>query len=487
MTKIGWRTNIFPFLRSPLNMPYRQASINRENLEIQKHLHDLYAKEANFDKWLDNTDKYLRDLAQQDVRECNLDLYAYARAVVEYHRYMRRQKNKRHSLEIPQSELESPFLSTRLRADHTKDLGAILRASDRPELPADQQQFLEFFSEQSKRGQRLRRLEEAAYSRLYNLKTSERVDEGIAKTLGERFGLRAAADGYQRAALQAVLRKHIYHKEQYYVGSWENNIVRLPWKTRPRLVAKLEGQKRDYYPWTNKFLRFENRRFEDADKTRALRELVRPLCNNEAVPDDIAITLIRTKILNENIVPDSDSSTAKPEPASQVWGFPLPDELKPVQPEDYFGPEKITVTNGGKRKATTGHGPRSKRPRHDSYSSSEDESKYGEIPLGFGKIMPPEIKNYWLSPGDQAKAKNLDEKEKICSFDGLPFFYLAETNHLAVLKSKHLKDVEGHLEKWEIAQQSKFFFRLLAFSAITPLSSFQYPPGHNFLILFAHK
>lgn len=370
---------------------------------------------------------------------------------------MRRQKKKRQSLEIPQSEWESPFLSTRLRADHTKDLGAIRRASDRPELSEDQQAFLKIFSQQSKRGQRLRRLEEAAYSRLYNLKTSERVDEGIAKTSGEKFELRARADGYQRAALQAVLRKHIYHKEQDYVGSWENNIVRLPRKPRPRLVAKLEEQKRVYYKWTNKFLRFENRRLEDADKARALRELVRPLYRNEAVPaDDIAITLIRKEILKENIDPDPDPSTAKSEPAIQVWAFPLPDELKPVHQEDYFGPEKITSTNGGKRKATADHGPRSKRPRHDNSDSSEDESEYGDVPLGIGKIMPPEIRDYWVSPEmiKQGKVKNVDTLEKIYRVNQLPFFYLAETNYLAALKSKHLGDIAGDLEELERAQQS---------------------------------
>lgn len=366
---------------------------------------------------------------------------------------MRRQKKKRQSVEIPQSEWESPFLSMRLRADHTKDLGAILRASDRPELPADQQEYLKLFSEQSKRGQRLRKLEEAAYNRLYWLKTSERVEEGIAKTLGERFELRATADGYQRAALQAVLRKYIYHKEQEYVGSWENNIVRLPGKPRPHQVAKLEEKKRIYYKWTNKFLRFENRPLEGSDKTRALRELVRPLYRNEAVPtDDIATALIRKEILEENIDPDSDPdsdpSTTKPEPASQVWGFPLPDMLKPVQPEYYFGPEKINSTNGGKRKATAGHGGRSKRARHNSYSSSNDEFKYGEIPLGFGKIMPPEIRDYWVSPEmvERAKANNIDPNEKIYNVDRLPFFYIAETNYLAHLKSIHLQDVKGHLD-----------------------------------------
>ena len=377
--------------------------------------------------------------------------------VVEYHRYVRRQKKKRQSLEIPQSEWESPFLSTRLRVDHTKDLGAIRRASDRPELSEDQQAFLKIFSQQSKRGQRLRRLEEAAYSRLYNLKTSERVDEGIAKTSGKKFELRATADGYQRAALQAVLRKHIYHKEQDYVGSWENNIVRLPRKPRPRLVAKLEEQKRVYYKWTNKFLRFENRRLEDADKARALRELVRPLYRNEAVPaDDIAITLIRKEILRENVGPDPDPSTAKSEPAIQVWAFPLPDKLKPVHQEDYFGPEKITSTNGGKRKATADHGPRSKRPRHDSSDSSEDESEYGDVPLGIGKIMPPEIRDYWVSPEmiKQGKVKNVDTLEKIYRVNQLPFFYLAETNYLAALKSKHLGDIAGDLEELESAQQS---------------------------------
>lgn len=376
--------------------------------------------------------------------------------VVEYHRYVRRQKKKRQSLEIPQSERESPFLSTRLRADHTTDLGTIMRASDRPELSEDQQAFLKLFSQQSKRGQRLRRLEEAAYSRLYNLKTSERVDEGIAKTSEEKFELRATADGYQRVALQAVLRKHIYHKEQDYVGSWENNIVRLPRKPRPRLVAKLEEQKRVYYKWTNKFLRFGNCRLEDADKVRALRELVRPLYRNEAVPaDDTAIKLIRKEILKENIDPDPDPSTAKSEPAIQVWGFPLPDELKPVQPEDYFGPEKITSTNGGKRKATAGHGPRSKRPRHDSYSSSEDDSKYGDVLLGFGKIMPPEIRDYWVSPGmiEQAKDKKVDTLEKNYRISQIPFFYIAETNYLAALKSKHLDDVAGGLKNLEKVQQ----------------------------------
>lgn len=399
----------------------------------------------------------MRDLPHQNFRECNLDLYAYARMVVEYHRYVRRQKKKRQSLEIPQSEWESPFLSTRLRADHTKDLGAIRRASDRPELSEDQQAFLKIFSQQSKRGQRLRRLEEAAYSRLYNLKTSERVDEGIAKTSGKKFELRATADGYQRAALQAVLRKHIYHKEQDYVGSWENNIVRLPRKPRPRLVAKLEEQKRVYYKWTNKFLRFENRRLEDADKARALRELVRPLYRNEAVPaDDIAITLIRKEILRENVGPDPDPSTAKSEPAIQVWAFPLPDKLKPVHQEDYFGPEKITSTNGGKRKATADHGPRSKRPRHDSSDSSEDESEYGDVPLGIGKIMPPEIRDYWVSPEmiKQGKVKNVDTLEKIYRVNQLPFFYLAETNYLAALKSKHLGDIASDLEELERAQQS---------------------------------
>lgn len=429
-------------------MPYRQNSIDHQNREIQKHLHDLYAKEANFEKWLDNTDKYLRELPQKN-RECNLDLYAYARTVVEYHRYVRRQKEERQSREIPQSEWEGPFLSTRLRADHTKDRGAILRSHDRPEMPADQQAFLTLFCGQSRRGRRLRRLEEAAYSRLYNLKTSERLDEGKAKTLGERFELRAKADGYQRAALQAILRKHIYHKEQDYVGSWENNIVRLPRNPRPNLEAKLEGQKRVCYKWTNKFLHFENRRLKGAAKARALRELVRPLYRNEAVPaDDIAITLIRKEILKENI--DPDPSTAKPEPASQVWGFPLPDELKPVQPENYFGPEKTISTNGGKRNVTAGHGhgPRSERPRHDSFSLSADESKYGDISLGFGEIMPPEIRDHWMSPEmiEQERVKNIDPHERIYSAEQLPFFYLAETNYLAFLKSEHLKDVAGDLE-----------------------------------------
>lgn len=392
------------------------------------------------------------DLAQQDVREYNLDLYGYAKTVVEYHRYMRGQKKKRRSVQIPQSELESPFLSTRLRANHAKDLGAVLRVSDRPELPADQQEYLKLFSEESKRGQRLRKLEEAAYSRLYNLKTSERVEEGIAKTSGERFELRATADGYQRAALQAVLRKYIYHKEQHYVGSWENNIVRLPRKPRLHQVAKREEKKRIYYKWTNKFLRFQNRPIEDAEKARALRELVRPLYRNEAAQaDDIATPLIQKEILKENIDPDSDPSTTKPEPASQVWVFPLPDKLKPVQPEYYFGPEKIISTNGGKRKATAGHGPRSKRPRHDSYSSPDDQLNYGEIPLGLGKIMPPEIRNYWTSPQSkgQAKLKKAEANEKIYRVNELSFFYIAETNYIAGLKSRHLNDFVHQFEHYK--------------------------------------
>lgn len=392
------------------------------------------------------------DLAQQDVREYSLDLYGYAKTIVEYHRYLRMQKKKKRSVQIPQSEWESPFLSTRLRADHTKDLGAVLRVSDRPELPADQQMYLKLFSDQSKRGQRLRKLEEAAYSRLYNLKTSERVEEGIAKTSGERFELRATADGYQRAALQAVLRKYIYHKEQDYVGSWENNIVRLPRKPLLHQVAKREEQKRFYYKWTNKFLRFQNRPIEDADKARALRELVRPLYKNEAAPaDEIATPLIQKEILKENIDPDSDPSTTKPEPASQVWVFPLPKMLKPVQSEYYFGPEKINSTNGGKRKATAGHGPRSKRPRHDSYSSPHDQLNYGEIPLGFGKIMPPEIRNYWTSPKskEQASLKIAEAKEKIYRVSELSFFYIAETNYIARLKSRHYNDVVHQIEHYK--------------------------------------
>lgn len=366
---------------------------------------------------------------------------------------MRRQKEKRQSRIIPQSEWES-FLSTRLRADPTRDRGAILRASDRIEPPADQRRFLEFFSGKSKRGQRLRRLEEASYSQLYNHKTWNRLDEGRAKTRGERFELRAKADGYQRAALQAVLRKHIYHKEQDYVGSWENNIVRLPRKPRPRLEAKFEELKRVCYKWTNKFLHFDHRRLEDADRSRALRELVRPLYRNEAVPsDDIAVTLIGKQILKENIDSDPDPSTAKPEPASQVWGFPLPDELKPVQPENYFAPEKTISTNGGKRKATAGHGhgPRSKRPRNDSYSLSEDGSEYGQIMLGSGKIMPPEIRDYWLTRETikEERANNADKREKIYSVEKIPFFYLAETNYLAFLKSKRLEDIAEDLEKLE--------------------------------------
>lgn len=451
MTPIGRRTNSFPFLRSPLNIPYRQESIDHQNREIQKHLFDLYAKEADFDKWLDNTDKYLRALPQKE-RECNLDLYAYAQNIVEYHRYVRRQKEERQSHKIPQSQWESPFISTRLRVDPNNDRGAILRASDRPELPADQQAFLKLFCEQSKRGQRLRRLEEASYSQLYNHKTWKHVDEGKAKTLRERIELRAKAEGYQRAALQAILRKHIYHKEQDYVGSWENNIVRLPRKPRPRLEAKLEEPKRVCYKWTNKFLHFHNRRSEDADKARALRELVRPLYRNKAVPtDDIAVTLIRNQILKENI--DLNPSTAKPEPASQVWGFPLPDELKPVEPENYFAPGKTNSTNGGKRKATAGHGhgPRSKRPRNDSNSLSEDKSEYGHVPLGSGKIMPPEIRDFWMSPEmmEQERVKNVDIHERIYAVEQLPFFYLAETNYLAFLKSRRLEEIAGHINRLE--------------------------------------
>lgn len=373
---------------------------------------------------------------------------------------MRRQKEKRQSRKIPQTEWESPVLSTRLRADPTKDRGAILRASDRPEIPADQQSFLKLFSEPSKRGQRLRRLEEASYSELHNHQTWKREDEGTVETLGERFELRAKADGYQRAALQAVLRKHIYHKEQDYVGSWENNIVRLPRKPRPRLEAKLEGQKRVSYIWTNKFLHFDNRRLEDVDKARALRELVRFLCRNEAVPTvDIAVTLIREEILKENIDPDPDPSTAKTEPASQVWGFPLPAELKPVQPESYFGPEKTISSNSRKRKATSGHGygPRSKRPRHNSYSSSEDQSEYGHIELGLGNIMPPEIRDYWMTPEmiEQERAKNVDIHERVFSIEQLPFFYLAETNYLAYLKSKHLKHIADDLSEFEGADPAQ--------------------------------
>ena len=387
----------------------------------------------------------------QKKRKCNLDLYAYAQNIVEYHRYVRRQKQERQSHKIPQSQWESPFISTRLRVDPNKDRGAILRVSDRPELPEDQRAFLKFFCEQSKQGRRLRRLEEASYHQLYNHKTWKHVDEGEAKTLTERIELRAKAEGYQRAALQAILRKHIYHKEQDYVGSWENNIVRLPRKPRPRLEAKLE-QNRACYKWTNKFLRSHNRRSEDADKARALRELVRPLYRNKAVPtDDIAVTLIGKQILKENI--NLNPSTAKAEPASQVWGFPLPDELKPVEPENYFAPGKTNSTNGGKRKATAGHGhgPRSKRPRNDSNSLSEDSSEYGHVSLGSGKIMPLEIRDFWMSPDmiEQERAKSVDKDEKKYTVDQLPFFYLAETNYLAFLKSRHLEKIAGDIDRLE--------------------------------------
>lgn len=435
-------------LRSPLTIPYRKEAIQFQDLQILRCLHDLYAGEADFDKWLDQTDAYLRELSQKE-RECSLDLYAYARNIVEYHRYVRRQKEKRQSRKIFQSQWQSPFLSTRLRADPAKDRGAILRVSDHPEPLADQQEFLEAFSEQSKRGERLRRLEEASYSELRNHKTWKRVDEGEAKNGAGRFELRATADGYRRAALQAVLRKHIHNDEQYYVGSWENNIVRLPPKPRPRLETKLDEQERGYYKWTNKYLLFDSCRLEGAEKSRALQALVRPLCRDEPVPtDDIAVASIRRQILKENI--DPGLSSVKPEPASQVWGFPLPVELKPVQPENYFGPEKTISTKGRKRKQTAGHGPSSKRPRHDSYSFSEDESEYGVVTLGEGKIIPPEIRDAWAPPENEDGSdmdKDKDSKEKTRMIKGLPLFYLAETNYLAFQKAQHLKGVEEELER----------------------------------------
>lgn len=282
------------------------------------------------------------------------------------------------------------------------------------------------------------------------------MDEGIAKTLAERFELRATADGYQRAALQAVLRRHIHHEEQYYVGSWENNIVRLPPKPRPKPrpqpEAELEVRKRGY-KWTNKFLRFDHRGLEGAEKSRALRELVRPLYGNATVPtDDIAVTLIRNQILKENI--DPDPFTNEQEPASQIWGFPLPDEVKPLQLENYFGPEQTFSTKDGKRKATPGLGPRSQRPRLEN-SSPKDESKYGVVRLGEGKFMPPEIKNFWMSGDDkEERSKYKDGTEN--KIDDLPFFYLAETNYLAFIKSQHLKDVQDKLEDARIKNSSLF-------------------------------
>lgn len=442
MRLTGHEPTYFLLLRPPLTITYRQDAIDDQNLKIQQHLRDLYAQEADFDKWLDHTDAYLRELPEKN-RECSLDLYAYAQNIVNYHRYLRRQQEKRQSRKILQSQWQSPFLSTRLRADPTKDRGAILRASDRPERLADQQGFLEAFSEQSGRGERLRRLEETSYSELRNQKTCKFVDEGKAKTQAERFELRATADGHRRAALQAVLRKHIHNEEQYYVGSWENNVVRLPPKPRPRLEAKLDEQKRGYYTWTNKYLRFDSCHLECAGKSRALQALVRPLYGDEPAPtDDIAFALIRKAILKEN----TDSSV-QPEPAGQVWGFSLPDGLKPVQPENFFGPEKTIPTKGRKRKQTAGHGPSSKRPRHDSYSS-EDESEYGVVPLGTGKLMPPEIRDFWITKKDAKKliVNDKDRKEKIYAVDELPLFYLAETNYLAQIKAQQLRGLESLLE-----------------------------------------
>lgn len=437
-------------LCSPLTIPYRQEAIDRLNYKIQQHLHDLYAKEPDFDKWLDRTDAYLRELPGKEM-DCNLDLYAYARNIVEYHRYVRRQKEKRQSRKVLQSQWQSPFISTRLRADPTKDRGAILRASARPERPTIQQAFLELFSEQSREGEQLRRVEEESYNQLRNHRSWKCVDEGKAKTRAERFELRATADGYQRAALQAVLRKHIHNEEQYYVGSWENNIVRLPQKPWPHPDAKLDEEKRGYYTWTNKYFHFDNRRLEGAEKSEALRELVRPLYRNEPVPtDDIAVALVGEQILKENINPDL--SPLKLTPASQVWGFPLPDELKPVQLENYFGPEKTVSTKGRKRKATAAYGPRSKRPRQDSHSS-EDESEQVTIPLGFGKIMPPEIRDFWSEEYHKKEAEKADYiGEKIHPADDLPFFYLAETNYLAFIKAQHLQDIESELESKDVPE-----------------------------------
>ena len=432
------------WLCSPLTVPYRQEAIDLQNDKIQQHLLDLYAKEPDFDQWLDCTEEFLRELPGKK-RDCNLDLYAYARSIVEYHRYVQRQKKKRQSRKILQSQWQSPFISTRLRADPTRDRGAILRASNLPERPTDQQAFLELFNKQSREGEQLRRLEEESYNQLRNHRSWKHVDAAKAKSLAEGFELRATADGYQRAALQAVLRKHIHNEEQYYVGSWENNIVRLPQKPWSHPEAKIDEKKRGYYTWTNKYFHFNNRRLEGAEKSKALRELVRPLHRNEPVQtDDIAVALIGEQILKENINPDP--SSAKLTPASQVWGFPLPDELKPVQLENYFGPEKTVSTKGRKRKATAAHGPRSKRPRHDSFSS-EDGSE-PKIPLGFGKIMPPEIRDFWTEKYDEKEAEKAkyygEESETI---DGLPFYYLAETNYLAHIKAKHLKGVQRELER----------------------------------------
>lgn len=431
-------------LCSPLTLPYRQEAIDLQNDKIQQHLHDLYAKEPDFDQWLHCTEEYLNELPGKK-RDCNLDLYAYARNIVEYHRYVQREKKRRQSRKIPQSQWQSPFISTRLRADPTRDRSAILRASNRPERPTDQQAFLELFNKQSREGEQLRRLEEESYNQLRNHRSWKRVDEGKAKSPAEGFELRATADGYQRAALQAVLRKHIHSEEQYYVGSWENNIVRLPQKPWPHPGAKLDEKKRGYYTWTNKYFHFENRRLEGAEKSKALRELVRPLYRNEPVQtDDIAVALIGEQILKENINPDL--SSAKLTPASQVWGFPLPDELKPVQLENYFGPEKSVSTKGRKRKATAAHGPRSKRPRHNS-PSSEDGSEQ-DIQLGFGKIMPPEIRDFWI---EEYHAKEVEKAnsygEMTDAVEGLPFYYLAETNYLAHIKAKRLKEVERKPER----------------------------------------
>lgn len=431
-------------LCSLLTVPYREEAIELQNDKIQQHLLDLYAKEPDFDQWLDCTEEFLRELPGKK-RDCNLDLYSYARSIVEYHRYVQRQKKKRQSRKIFQSQWQSPFSSTRLRADPTRDRGAILTESNLPERPTDQQAFLKLFNTQSSEGEQLRRLEEESYNQLQNHRSWKHVDEAKAKSPAERFELRAIADGYRRAALQAVLRKHINNQEQYYVGSWEHNIARLPQKPCPHPEAKIDANKRGYYTWTNKYFHFDNCRIEGVEKSKALRELVRPLHRNEPVQsDDIAVALIGEQILKENTIPDR--SSAKLTPASQVWGFPLPDELKPIQLENYFGPEKTVSTTGRKRRATAADGPWSKRPRHDSFSS-EDGSEQ-DIPLGFGKIMPPEIRDFSPEKYHEKEAEKANYYgEKSDAIDGLPFYYLAETNYLAHIKAQHLKEVQREIER----------------------------------------
>ncbi|MCJ1470925.1 hypothetical protein MMC07_009573 [Pseudocyphellaria aurata] len=431
-------------------------------------------------------DNYLRKLAEEEV-ECDVNVYNEVQCMLRVHK-TRIDKQKHLNLNffehVPAARL-SQRLSLGELDDRTAITGGPLQ-DDNPHFstqrPPNLSLFLKNLHDDTTLGQKLRKLEGQGYQEV--IKNPSVVNEvlEVRESMNQHkmFDIQARKRGRRRAAIQIALQSFATNDEQHYQGSWQHNVLRLPFKQlgkRPEAVLTIGtgGENEEHhtppYRWTKRYLAFlkhQKSPLHGGAKERTLQELAQPLSEMQQVfSEHRAVELIEDAILTE-LHENRDPSKSK---HTHDWTL-LAESLDLDGTIDYFAPRRwqpaheepdVLEATTRKRQAEEaletesspkrghfavdysplggpGNSPSRRLPLEElGFQAHREDSRDHTPDIGAGGLMPREMQQFNYQRDKMALENVLDKLEK--HYSGAASFMFGETGYLSALMSREVASV----------------------------------------------